>query len=294
MLRRSRAAQFSVLLAAAFALVLIAVVSISSHEEDDPLPGGPQGGEGPRRGAAVAMPTGLVGLEITLGIKDQTRTEWEGEVSVSEGRIAGLDIVRATPDSTVDGGRFKVATAKKAANKKAANKKKAAAKKKAQPGGLTPSVIHANLDAPATATVTVRTAKGTFAFKPAELSPAGPKLFLDGEASVELQEAAVRLTGRVLGATVVAPRASEMITLLTAAVSHGLSLYKLSGLIFPYPVLSEGIKKAADAFVFETLPNLPRELGGYLRYRWVGPPTPDRTAERPHGDERQPKPIKPT
>ncbi len=100
---------------------------------------------------------------------------------------------------------------------------------------------------------------------------------------------AVRLTGRVLGATVVAPRASEMISLLTAAVYHGLSLYKLSGLVFPYPVLSEGIKKAADAFVFETLPNLPREGSSYLRYRWAGPPTPDKTAERrPHRGGRQP------
>ncbi len=100
---------------------------------------------------------------------------------------------------------------------------------------------------------------------------------------------AVRLTGRVLGATIVAPRASEMISLLTAAVYHGLSLYKLSSLVFPYPVLSEGIKKAADAFVFETLPNLPREGSSYLRYRWAGPPTPDKTAERrPHRGERQP------
>ena len=101
---------------------------------------------------------------------------------------------------------------------------------------------------------------------------------------------AVRLTGRVLGATVVAPRASEMISLLTAAVYNGLSLYKLSGLVFPYPVLSEGIKKAADAFVFETLPKLPREGRTYLRYRWAGLPTPGETPEasRPHRGRPQP------
>ncbi len=84
---------------------------------------------------------------------------------------------------------------------------------------------------------------------------------------------AVRLTGRVLGATIVAPKASEMISLLTAAIYNGLSLYKLSGLVYPYPVLSEGIKKAADAFVFGTLPKLPRELGALLRYRFAKPPT---------------------
>ncbi|MEJ7637100.1 MAG: hypothetical protein WKF75_03685, partial [Singulisphaera sp.] len=125
-------------------------MSISSHEEDDPLPGGPQGGAGPRRGPRSPCRRARRPGNYPW-IKDRTRTAWEGEVSVSEGRVAGLDIVRATPDSTVDGGRFKVATAKKAANKKAA------AKKKAQPGGVTPSVIHANLDAPSTATVTVRT-----------------------------------------------------------------------------------------------------------------------------------------
>jgi pyruvate/2-oxoglutarate dehydrogenase complex dihydrolipoamide dehydrogenase (E3) component len=82
----------------------------------------------------------------------------------------------------------------------------------------------------------------------------------------------VRLTGHILAATIVAPKASEMISLLTAAMYHNLSVYKLSGLIFPYPVLSEGIKKAADAFVFDTLPKLPRELGAYVRYRFTGPP----------------------
>ena len=92
---------------------------------------------------------------------------------------------------------------------------------------------------------------------------------------------AVRLTGRILGATIVAPKASEMISLLTAAVYGGQSLYKLSGLVISYPVLSEGIKKAADAFVFETLPQLPRELGAYLRYRWAKPEQKD-TPSQPH------------
>ncbi|MEM7734546.1 MAG: NAD(P)/FAD-dependent oxidoreductase [Deinococcota bacterium] len=82
---------------------------------------------------------------------------------------------------------------------------------------------------------------------------------------------ALRLTGRVVGATIVAPKASEMISLITAAIYNNISLYKLSQLVFPYPTLSEGIKKAADAFVFETLPKLPQELLTYLRYRWQRP-----------------------
>ena len=82
---------------------------------------------------------------------------------------------------------------------------------------------------------------------------------------------AVRLTGRILGATIVAPKASEMISLITFAMANNHSLYKLSQLVFPYPTLSEGIKKAADSFVFATLPKLPQEIGAYLRYRWRKP-----------------------
>lgn len=81
----------------------------------------------------------------------------------------------------------------------------------------------------------------------------------------------VRLTGRILSATIVAPKASEMLSLLTAHIYNGLSVYKLANLIFPYPVLGDGIKKAADGFVFSTLPKLPQELGAYLKYRWAKP-----------------------
>lgn len=82
---------------------------------------------------------------------------------------------------------------------------------------------------------------------------------------------AVRLTGRILSATVVAPHASEMISILTLAVTRGISLYALSGLVFPYPALTEAIKKAADNFVFGTLPKLPHELSAYCRYRFASP-----------------------
>ncbi len=84
---------------------------------------------------------------------------------------------------------------------------------------------------------------------------------------------AVRLTGRILSATVVAPHASEMISVLTLAVTRRISLYALSGLVIPYPTLIEAIKKAADNFVFATLPKLPREFAAYARYRCATPAT---------------------
>lgn len=78
------------------------------------------------------------------------------------------------------------------------------------------------------------------------------------------------VSGRLLSATIVAPAAGEMISLLTMAVNRGMTLYQLSNLVFPYPVLSEAVKKAADEFVFGTLGNLPKELVCWLRFSLLG------------------------
>lgn len=82
---------------------------------------------------------------------------------------------------------------------------------------------------------------------------------------------AVRLSGKILGVTIVGPRASEMISLFTLAIQEGISLYKLYRVVYPYPTFSSGVQKVADAFLRETLLGLRRELGGYLRYRWARP-----------------------
>lgn len=191
-----------VILASSLAMASLVMVSSASHDEDDEPAAQGGGGGGPKPGAPVEMPPGLIGLELHLGLKSAANTEWEGEVKVSEGRVVAIDVERSRPDAVVNGARFSVGTvaAKKAAakNKKAANKKKAAVKKadqakkkQAAPQGAT---IAVTLDAPATATVTVTTRQGEFAFKPAELPARGPKTFLDDEASAERLNAAVRLT----------------------------------------------------------------------------------------------------
>ena len=75
------------------------------------------------------------------------------------------------------------------------------------------------------------------------------------------------LTGELLSATIAAPSAGEMISLLTFALNNGVTLYRLADLVFPYPVLSEAIKKAASAYMFHTLATFPRQAFRYLRYR---------------------------
>ena len=80
---------------------------------------------------------------------------------------------------------------------------------------------------------------------------------------------AIRLTGTVVGATIVGPRASEMAPLFALAVQERISLFRLFRLVQPYPTFSSGVQKVADAFVADTLGNLVREIRGYLRHRWA-------------------------
>ena len=54
--------------------------------------------------------------------------------------------------------------------------------------------------------------------------------------------------GRILGATVVASHAGEMIGELVGAVQRGASLTELSGVIHPYPTVADAIRRAGDQF----------------------------------------------
>jgi pyruvate/2-oxoglutarate dehydrogenase complex dihydrolipoamide dehydrogenase (E3) component len=59
--------------------------------------------------------------------------------------------------------------------------------------------------------------------------------------------------GRVLGATLVAPRAGEMIGLWALAVQQGLRIGAVARLVLPYPTLSEISKRAAAHFYTPSL-----------------------------------------
>lgn len=52
----------------------------------------------------------------------------------------------------------------------------------------------------------------------------------------------------ILGATIVAENAGDMISEITTAIVHKIGLSKLSSVIHPYPTQAEVIKKAADAY----------------------------------------------
>lgn len=55
-------------------------------------------------------------------------------------------------------------------------------------------------------------------------------------------------TDKLLGATIVATHAGDMINEITFAMVHNLGLGKISSVIHPYPTQAEAIRKAADAY----------------------------------------------
>jgi pyruvate/2-oxoglutarate dehydrogenase complex dihydrolipoamide dehydrogenase (E3) component len=61
--------------------------------------------------------------------------------------------------------------------------------------------------------------------------------------------------GRILGATIVGPAAGELITTFTLAISRGLGVRALAGIIVPYPTLAEVGKRAAMTYFMPGLTN---------------------------------------
>ncbi|MCP4661376.1 MAG: FAD-dependent oxidoreductase, partial [bacterium] len=71
---------------------------------------------------------------------------------------------------------------------------------------------------------------------------------LDGECEGFLRVHLRKGGDRILGATLVAARAGDMIGALGLAITHGLGLSKFSSTIFPYPTQGEIFRKAGDAW----------------------------------------------
>jgi pyruvate/2-oxoglutarate dehydrogenase complex dihydrolipoamide dehydrogenase (E3) component len=70
----------------------------------------------------------------------------------------------------------------------------------------------------------------------------------DGETAGFLQIIHRQNSDEILGATIVASHAGEMISEITTAMVNKIGLSKLSSVIHPYPTQADCIKKAADAY----------------------------------------------
>lgn len=70
----------------------------------------------------------------------------------------------------------------------------------------------------------------------------------DGETDGFLKVLVKRGTDKIVGATIVARRAGDMISEVTMAIVGNIGLTKIAAVIHPYPTQSEGLKKVADAY----------------------------------------------
>ena len=71
---------------------------------------------------------------------------------------------------------------------------------------------------------------------------------VDGETAGMVKVHVEEGTDHILGATIVATHAGEMINEITLAMAHGIGLGAISNVIHPYPTQSEAIRRVADAW----------------------------------------------
>lgn len=93
------------------------------------------------------------------------------------------------------------------------------------------------------------------------------RAILEGETSGFARVIVQQGTDNILGATIVAPHAGEMINILTLAMTQGLGLGKIGSTIHPYPTQAEAIRKLADQYSRTRLtPLVSRLMGLWLKW----------------------------
>lgn len=74
------------------------------------------------------------------------------------------------------------------------------------------------------------------------------RALLDGEEKGFVKVHVKKGTDRIVGATIVARHAGDLISEITLAMTHGLGLKKIGNTIHPYPTQAEAIRKLGDQF----------------------------------------------
>ena len=74
------------------------------------------------------------------------------------------------------------------------------------------------------------------------------RAILDGQTEGFVRVHVKKGTDRILGATIVAANAGDMISEITLAMTHGLGLGKIADVIHPYPTQAEAIRKVGDQY----------------------------------------------
>ncbi|MGI9457077.1 MAG: mercuric reductase [Aeoliella sp.] len=74
------------------------------------------------------------------------------------------------------------------------------------------------------------------------------RAILEGETDGFVKIHVAQGTDRIVGATIVAPNAGDMIGEISLAMTHGIGLGKIASAIHPYPTQAEAIRKVGDQF----------------------------------------------
>jgi pyruvate/2-oxoglutarate dehydrogenase complex dihydrolipoamide dehydrogenase (E3) component len=94
---------------------------------------------------------------------------------------------------------------------------------------------------------------------------------LDGETEGFARVHLKKGTDRILGATIVARHAGEMINEFTLAMTGGQGMSAIGRAIHPYPTQAEVVKRLADAYSRTRLtPFIKKVLKGWLSWRRGG------------------------
>jgi len=86
----------------------------------------------------------------------------------------------------------------------------------------------------------------------------------DGETDGFVRVHTKKGSDKIVGATIVATHAGEMISEVSLAITSGLGLAKIAAVIHPYPTQAEGIKAAANAYMRTKLTPTAKKVLGFL------------------------------
>lgn len=73
-----------------------------------------------------------------------------------------------------------------------------------------------------------------------------------------------RFSGKILGATIVGPRAGELISTFSLAMTAGVKLQKWYPVVWPYPAYSDALGAVVDDFMLQHFRNLHRDFPRWL------------------------------
>jgi pyruvate/2-oxoglutarate dehydrogenase complex dihydrolipoamide dehydrogenase (E3) component len=93
---------------------------------------------------------------------------------------------------------------------------------------------------------------------------------LDGQDEGFVKVHVKKGTDTIVGATIVAENAGDLISEITLAMTHGLGLSKIGSTIHPYPTQADAIRKLGDQYNRTKLTPTNEKLLGFLKRFNVG------------------------